>query len=66
MPDRVDATELRLRLVGKHHIGTKTVPKHWFNGLRISSHVFNAQADLDALVAALRIEIPAGLRAARS
>ena len=35
----------------------KVVPGNWFNGQRISTHLFNTEQDVDALVTALRKEL---------
>lgn len=59
IPPEVDAGALRERLRTKHRIVVKVVPKNFFNGLRISTHVFNNQRDISALVTALRQEIAA-------
>lgn len=59
LPREIDASALRERLRTNHHIIVKVVPKNFFNGLRISTHVFNNQRDIAAVVAALRQEITA-------
>lgn len=41
----------------KHRIELKVVPKNWMNGIRVSTHLFNTEQDVDALVAALRTEL---------
>jgi selenocysteine lyase/cysteine desulfurase len=35
----------------------KLVEKQWFNGIRISPHIFNTQADIDRAIQALRTEL---------
>ena len=35
----------------------KVVPGNWFNGQRISTHLFNTEADVDALLEALAAEL---------
>ena len=35
----------------------KMVEKQWFNGIRLSPHIFNTEADVDAALAALRTEL---------
>jgi len=35
----------------------KTVPAHFMNGNRISTHLFNTEQDVDRLLAALRTEL---------
>jgi selenocysteine lyase/cysteine desulfurase len=41
----------------KHNIQLKVVPKNLFSGIRVSTHLFNSEGDVDALVAALRHEL---------
>ena len=58
LPDGVDAMRLRSVLMGKYRIAIRAVdPKQW-NGLRASLHVYNDASHVDALVAALRAELP--------
>jgi selenocysteine lyase/cysteine desulfurase len=40
-----------------HNIELKVVPSNWFNGIRVSTHLFNSEQDVDALVAALHGEL---------
>jgi selenocysteine lyase/cysteine desulfurase len=48
---------LRERLRDRHRVMVKMVEKRRFNGIRLSAHVFNTEADVDAALAALRIEL---------
>lgn len=57
LPDAVDATALYKQLHDKHQVVVKVVPGKWFNGQRISTHLFNTERDLELLVAALRVEL---------
>ena len=57
LPDQSDAGEVYERLRQKHRVIVKVVPTNWFNGQRISTHLFNTEQDVDALVAALRAEL---------
>ena len=57
LPDAVDAGALHTRLRDKHKVVVKVVPKNWFNGQRISTHLFNTERDAAALVKALRVEL---------
>ena len=50
----IDSGALHQRLRQKHNIEVKVVPGNWFNGTRISTHLFNTEQDVDALVAALQ------------
>lgn len=58
LPARVPALELHNRLLNTHRVVVKVVPGNWFNGQRISTHLFNTGHDVDRLIAALRAELP--------
>jgi selenocysteine lyase/cysteine desulfurase len=38
----------------KHNIELKMVPKNWMNGIRVSTHLFNTEQDVDSLIVALK------------
>jgi len=57
LPDDIDSKTLRETLFTKHHIVIKMVEKQWFNGIRISPHMLNTEADIDAVLRALRVEL---------
>jgi selenocysteine lyase/cysteine desulfurase len=57
LPARVKALDLHNRLLSAHRVVVKVVPENWFNGQRISTHLFNTEDDVDRLVAALRREL---------
>jgi selenocysteine lyase/cysteine desulfurase len=57
VPPGIPSDVLRDRLREKHRVMVKMVEKRWFNGIRISAHVFNTEADVDAALEALRIEL---------
>ncbi len=57
LPDAVESRGLMTRLLDRHKVVVKMVPKNWFNGNRISTHLFNSERDVDRLVAALRAEL---------
>jgi selenocysteine lyase/cysteine desulfurase len=57
LPDDVKAHDLYLRLLEKHRVVVKVVPGNWFNGHRISTHLFNTEQDVDTLVRALKAEL---------
>lgn len=54
LPTSIDSDRVRMTLREKHNIVVKTVERKWFNGIRIAPHVFNTEADIDALLEALR------------
>jgi selenocysteine lyase/cysteine desulfurase len=57
LPERIPAAELHNRLLNAHRVVVKVVPDNWFNGQRISTHLFNTDEDVDRLVTALRREL---------
>jgi selenocysteine lyase/cysteine desulfurase len=57
LPDRIDSQVVQLGLRDKHKIVVKLVEKRWFNGIRISPHLFNTEAEIDRAVQALRAEL---------
>jgi selenocysteine lyase/cysteine desulfurase len=57
LPDTVKAHDLYDRLLTKHRVVVKVVPGNWFNGHRISTHLFNTARDVDTLLAALHAEL---------
>jgi selenocysteine lyase/cysteine desulfurase len=57
LPQGVDSRALQLRLLEKHQVMVKVVPGQWLNGHRLSTHLFNSEADADVAVAALLAEL---------
>jgi selenocysteine lyase/cysteine desulfurase len=57
LPDEIGSRAFQERMREKHKIELKVVPKNWFNGNRVSTHLFNSEQDVDALVAALKSEL---------
>lgn len=57
LPDSKDSSEFRTTMRQKHRIILKQTEKRWFNGMRISPHVFNTEADIDAALKAIAIEL---------
>lgn len=57
LPPEVGAHSLYLALLERHRVMVKVVPGNWFNGQRISTHLFNTEADVDALLGALAVEL---------
>jgi selenocysteine lyase/cysteine desulfurase len=54
LPEGVDAAKLRSSLLARHRINIRAVDVHQWNGLRASLHVYNDEAQVDALTTALR------------
>jgi selenocysteine lyase/cysteine desulfurase len=57
LPEGVDSHALYERLMDKHGVMVKVVPKQWLNGQRLSTHLFNSDDDVAKLVEALRAEL---------
>ena len=57
LPDGIDSKAVRDSLRNKHNIIVKMVEKQWFNGIRLSPHILNTDADIDAVLQALRLEL---------
>lgn len=57
LPDEIDSSALQGLMRAKYRIELKVVPRNWFNGHRVSTHLFNSEEDVDSLLAALRTEL---------
>jgi selenocysteine lyase/cysteine desulfurase len=57
LPEAVTSRGLYERLLQQHKVVVKMVPAQWLNGNRISTHLFNTERDVDALVQALMLEL---------
>jgi selenocysteine lyase/cysteine desulfurase len=57
LPPGLDSTAMYETLMQKYKVVVKVVPRNWLNGNRISTHLFNTDADVDALVGALKREV---------
>ena len=57
LPDTIDSREFRGTLGTRYKIILKQTEKRWFNGMRISPHVFNTEADIDAALKAIASEL---------
>jgi selenocysteine lyase/cysteine desulfurase len=57
LPDAVESRTFHQLMRDKHNIELKVVPKNWLNGNRVSTHLFNTEQDVDALVDALKMEL---------
>jgi selenocysteine lyase/cysteine desulfurase len=57
LPSGVDSQALQTTMRDKHSIMVKMVEKRWFNGIRISPHIFNTEADIDRAMQAMRAEL---------
>lgn len=41
----------------RHQMIVKSVPKQWLNGIRLSTHIFNTEQEVDAVLSVLRTEL---------
>jgi selenocysteine lyase/cysteine desulfurase len=57
LPDDRESRAFQQMMRTKHDIELKTVPKVWMNGIRVSTHLFNTEQDVDRLIAALKNEL---------
>ena len=57
LPDRVDGRKFRDLLLSKYRIVVKVAEKRWFNGNRISPHIFNTEREIDQAVSAIAKEL---------
>jgi selenocysteine lyase/cysteine desulfurase len=57
LPDAVNSRAFRDLLLKKYAIVIKVAEKRWFNGNRISPHIFNTEKDIDAAIKAIRTEL---------
>jgi selenocysteine lyase/cysteine desulfurase len=59
LPPSIDAWAFRNRMRQRHNVVIKMGEKRWFNGIRMSPHIFNDEAEVDTALAALRTEVAA-------
>ncbi len=57
LPDRIDSAVFQRALREKHGVVVKMAEKRWLNGIRLSSHIFNTEADIDRALWAIRTEM---------
>jgi hypothetical protein len=57
LPPTIDADVVRARLQERHGVVVKLTEKRWFNGIRMSPHIFNDEAQVATALEALRIEL---------
>ena len=57
LPGEIDSRTFRETLLAKHGVVVKTVEKRWFNGIRLSPHIFNDEADIERALRAIRLEL---------
>ena len=57
LPPQIDGGRVRNSLREQHGLVIKMVEKRWFNGIRLSPHVFNTEGDIDKALRAIRGEL---------
>ena len=57
LPDAVDSREFRDRLLNKYKLVVKVAEKRWFNGTRLSPHIFNTESEIDGAIEAIGREL---------
>lgn len=57
LPASVDSRAFRALLLTRYGIVIKVAERRWFNGNRISPHIFNTEKDIDAAIKAIRTEL---------
>jgi len=54
LPVDIDSRQVRDILRQRHDVVIKMVEKRWFNGIRLSPHLFNTERDIDVALRAIR------------
>lgn len=57
LPAEHDSECVKNAMRHKHGVIVKMIEKQWFNGIRLSPHVFNTEADVDTALRAIRTEL---------
>jgi selenocysteine lyase/cysteine desulfurase len=57
LPDQLDSNLFRQVMYERHRVVVKMAEKRWFNGFRLSPHLFNSEADIDRALRAIRTEL---------
>ena len=57
LPADVPSRQLRDTLLARHGVVVKMVEPTIFNGIRLSPHIFNTETEIDAALAAIRVEL---------
>ena len=57
LPSDIKSSAFHDRLLAQYQIELKVVPGNWLNGNRVSTHLFNTEQDVAALVTALKREL---------
>jgi selenocysteine lyase/cysteine desulfurase len=57
LPAEVDSAAFRAAMLERHNLVVKMAEKRWFNGFRLSPHLFNTEAEVERALAAIRTEL---------
>ena len=57
LPDSIESSAFRIKMKEKYKLVLKMTEKRWFNGMRISPHIFNTAANIDLALNAIRTEL---------
>jgi selenocysteine lyase/cysteine desulfurase len=57
LPAGQDSNAFRQAMHDRHNVVVKMAEKRWFNGFRLSPHLFNTEDDIDRALAAIRTEL---------
>ena len=57
LPARLDSSTFRGTMRQKYNLVLKQTERRWGNGMRISPHIFNTEADIDAALKAISAEL---------
>jgi selenocysteine lyase/cysteine desulfurase len=55
LPPEVDSKAFREALLARHGVVVKMAEKRWFNGFRLSPHLFNDEVDIERSLQAIRL-----------
>jgi selenocysteine lyase/cysteine desulfurase len=59
IPDKIERTSFVRMLLAKHKLSIRPTHKQWFNGIRLSLHIFNTEKQVDFAAGVLRKELGA-------
>jgi selenocysteine lyase/cysteine desulfurase len=57
LPAEIEARPFQRMLRDRHNLIVKRVEEHYFNGIRLSPHVFNTEAEIDFAISTIRNEL---------
>ena len=57
LPSSRDSREFRNLMRERHSVEVKVVPRRWANGIRLSTHVFNSEDQVDTVLRLFAAEL---------